>query len=703
MIRQLNLGMFAFRRVRHIRQTELSECGLACLAMIGAYHGSNIEIAALRRDFAPSLKGLSLRNIVHIAEEIGFTARPVRVPVESLGQLELPAMLHWDDNHFVVLERVGRGTAEILDPALGRAARLPMDEVARHFTGVALELRPTAEFRVYEKPTRLRASQLWKNVTGWKRVAAQTLILTVILQVAALAWPFYMQIVIDKVVPSSDRTLLALVALAFTALTLLNGVAVVIRGFVLLSTGTSLGFVVTSRLGRRLFRLPIAWFERRHVGDVMSRFGSVHPIQEAFTQGIISSLVDGAMAIVTLVIMLYYSALLVAVTFASFALYVLVRIVSFRFERQAREAAIVASGREQSTLIETLRGITTLRLFGREADRHLMWQDRLTDQANANVMVARIGIWQGAANTVIIGLEGVLILWLGANIVLGGGLSLGMLVAYLAYKQQFLSAATSLINQGIAFRMLSLHLDRISDIALEREDIGFAPAPVTGDAAFSGRIELADVFYRYGPSEPWVLKDLDFLVEAGQHVAITGVSGGGKSTLAKIILGLDQPESGEVLADGVPLLKAGIKTYRAQVAGVLQDDTLFAGSIAKNIAMFDQEVDMDRVTEAARLAAVADEIEAMPMKYESLVGDMGSALSGGQKARVLLARALYRKPKLLLLDEGTAHLDAATEAAVNRAITGLGITRIVIAHRRETIANADLVFVMADGMVRPAP
>ncbi|WP_081477066.1 peptidase domain-containing ABC transporter [Sphingomonas sp. PAMC 26605] len=698
MIDQLNLGIFSLRRIKHIRQTEIAECGLACLAMISEYYGSNLDLVGLRQDYAPSLKGLSLRNLSNVAENIGLLARPVRVPADSLTRLHLPAILHWDSNHFVVLERIKHGRAEIFDPANGQGSRMTMDEVADHFTGAALELSPTEEFKVFEKRPRLKASQLWKNVTGWKRVATQTLILTIVLQIAAIAWPFYMQIVIDKVLPSSDETLLALVALAFAALTILNGVAVIVRGFVLLSTGTSLGFVVTSRLGKRLFRLPIAWFERRHVGDVMSRFQSVHPIQDAFTQGIVSSLVDGAMALLTLIIMMWYSILLTAITFISFTFYILVRIVSFRLERQAREAAIIAGGREQSMLIETLRGITVLRLFGRENDRHMLWQGRLTDQANANVMVARIGIWQGAANSIITGLEGVLIVWLAANLVLAGGLSIGMLVAYLAYKQQFVSRASTLIDQGIAFRMLSLHLDRISDIALEKEDISFAP-PHSADTEFSGQVELKDVFYRYGPAEPWVLRGLNLRVECGQHIAITGSSGGGKSTLAKILLGLDQPESGLMLVDGVPLLQHGVRNYRSKIAAVLQEDCLFAGSIASNIAMFDQEIIMDRVIEAASLAAIAREIDAMPMKYESLVGDMGSALSGGQKARILLARALYRKPRLLLLDEGTAHLDWQTEALVNEAINAMGITRIVIAHRKETIKNADIVYSMNDGLL----
>jgi ATP-binding cassette subfamily B protein RaxB len=664
--------------------------------MISAYYKADIDLMSLRKDYAPSLKGLSLRNLINIAEDIGFVARPVSVDHESLHLLHLPAILHWNSNHFVVVQAIKRGKVEILDPALGSSTHMSLHELARHYTGTALELRPTAEFRVIEKRPTLKARQLWRNVTGWKRVASQTLILTVILQIAAMAWPYYMQIVIDKVVPSSDRSLLGLVAVTFAALTVINTLAIIVRGFVLLSTGTALGFVVTSRLGRKLFRLPISWFERRHVGDVMSRFQSVHPIQEAFTQGIISSIVDGVMTLVTLAIMLTYSALLTLVTATSFVLYLLVRIVSFRLERQAREQAIVAGGREQSTLIETLRGITTLRLFGKEADRHQVWQNRLTDQTNANVMIARIGIWQGASNTLITGLEGVIVVWLAAKMVLVGGATIGMLVAYLAYKQQFLSRASALVDQGIMFRMLGLHLDRLSDIALQDDDVSFTA--LGGSATeISGALELRNIFYRYGPTEPWVLRDLSLRIDAGQHVAITGSSGGGKSTLAKIILGLDQSETGEVYVDGLPLTSGNLRDYRKQVSAVLQEDCLFAGSIANNIAMFDTDVDFERVVEAATAAAIDREIDAMPMKYESLVGDMGSALSGGQKARVLLARALYRRPKILLLDEGTAHLDARTESAVNKSITSMGITRIVIAHRKETINNADVVFVMADG------
>lgn len=268
-----------------------------------------------------------------------------------------------------------------------------------------------------------------------------------------------------------------------------------------------------------------------------------------------------------------------------------------------------------------------------------------------------------------------------------------MVYAYLAYKGQFLGSAASLVDQAISFKMLNLHLERLSDIALTKEDTGFQQH-TSNDAELRGRIELRDIRYRYSPSDPLVLDGVNLVVEPGDHIAITGPSGGGKSTLMKIILGLVEPESGEILIDGQPLARFGYHNYRRQVGAVAQDDHLFAGTLADNIALFDEAPDMEQIIASAKAAAIHDDIAKMPMQYETLVGDMGSTLSGGQKQRVLTARALYRQPRLLVIDEGTSHLDSELEAAVNAAIGQLGITRIIVAHRKETIMTASRRFAL---------
>ena len=694
----LDLGLFTRARVRLVRQTEIAECGLASLTMIANFHGLDIDLGTMRRRFAPSLRGAALKTLMGLADRIGLTPRAVKLPLEQLASLHVPAVLHWDMNHYVVLERVKDNRALIHNPD-GRSAWMPMAEVSDHFTGVALELRPSHDFQIGKKWERLRLPQLWQSMTGMKRALLQVLVLTLVLQAFVLASPYYMQLAIDQALPALDNDLLTVLALGFGLFTIINAGAALLRSFVLLVAGTSIGFSLASNIARRLFRLPMDWFEKRHIGDILSRFQSIAPIQSMLTTGAVAALVDGIMASLTLVLMLWYSPLLASVALTAFALYAIVRVVSFSFEREAIEASIITGGKEQSTLIETLRGITTLRLFGREMLRHALWQSRLTDAVNADVRVARIGIWQSTANTLIFGIENIVTVWLAIALVIeGSGFSVGMVFAYMAYKAQFIGKASALIDQAIAFRMLGLHLERLSDIALYEEDKSFG-ANAEIETELKGGVELRDVFYRYAPSDPLVLDGVSLIVRQGEHVAITGPSGGGKSTLVKLLLGLVEQEAGDVLVDGLPLARFGYKSFHSQVAAVLQEDSLFAGSLADNIALFDDQIDMERIVVSAMAASIHDDIARMPMQYETLVGDMGSTLSGGQKQRVLLARALYRQPKILVMDEGTAHLDPAHEQAVNAAIGAMGITRIIIAHRQETILQAERVLLMAGGKI----
>lgn len=371
---KLDLGLFGRNSVRHVRQTEVAECGLACLAMVASFHGLDIDLNTLRRRHAPSLRGASLKSLISVADQLGFASRPVKLPLDAIGDLHLPVILHWDMNHYVVLERIERSRALILDPAAGAARHMPLAEVSRHFTGVAMELRPTSGFEPTSQRQRLHLRQLWGRMRGWKRAAAQTLALTIVLQAFTLASPYYMQLALDSVVPTLDSNLLAVLALGFGLFTLFNAGASLLRSFVLLSVGTTMGYALATNLARRLFRLPVEWFERRHVGDVLSRFQSVQPIQDALTQGLVGSLVDGILAVLTFALMVWYSVGLALIALGAFALYALVRLISFGFERDAREAGIVTLGKEQSTLIETVRGIVTLRLFGREAERHVLWR-----------------------------------------------------------------------------------------------------------------------------------------------------------------------------------------------------------------------------------------------------------------------------------------------------------------------------------------
>lgn len=694
----LQLGIFRRSRMRLIRQTELAECGLAAVAMVANFYGSNLDLASLRRRFQPSIRGATLKTLVALADRLGLVARPVKLPLEALGKLHLPAILHWDMNHYVVLEAV-RGSKALVHNPDGRTGWIPFREMSDHFTGVALELRPSDDFEPEIDRQRLRLPQLWRKMIGLKRTLLQTLLLSCIMQAFALVSPYYMQIALDDALPALDRNLLTVLAAGFGAFTLINTAASLLRSFVLLSAGTTLGFSIAVNVARRLYRLPIAWFEKRHVGDILSRFQSITPVRQFLTEGAIGSALDGSLAMLTFAIMLFYSPMLSIVALTGLLAYAAVRWVSFAAQRRSQEDSIALAGLEQSTMIESLRGIVTLRLYNKETSRHQVWQTRLSDAMNAEASVGRIVNWQQAGSTGILGLETIISIWLAIRMVIEGGFSVGMVFAFMAYKTQFLQRSASLLDQIVNFRMLGLHLERLSDIALADQDPSFS-GEVEESRILAGRIELRNVGYRYSPADPWVIRGLDLCVEPGSHVAITGASGGGKSTLVRIILGLVEPEEGEVLIDGVPLKKFGIKQYHDQVGAVLQDDHLFAGTLAENIALYDDYPDQSLINECIDTAALSEDIRSMPMGSETLVGDMGSSLSGGQQQRLLLARALYRRPRLIVLDEGTSHLDSYRENIVNSAIKKLGITRIIIAHRLETITAADVIYVVEKGIVR---
>ena len=688
-------GFLARRRVRHIRQSEMSECGLAALGMVANHWGSDLDLGALRRRFGVSLRGMGLRQLMQTADALGLSARPVKVGVGGLSSLQLPAILHWEMNHFVVLEKVQGDRAFILDPA-NDGRWHDRESLSRRFTGVAVELRPLTSFAPVRERRSLRLRQLWSGATGFKRTLAQVAILSLVLQAYALASPLLLQLAVDQALPAFDADLLTVLAVGFGLFTLVNAAAVLLRSFVLLSAGASLSFGIASNVARHLFRLPVGWFEKRTVGDVLSRFQSVQPIQKLLTETAATSAIDGLLALLTLALMIAYSPALAAVSAGALVLYGLVRVLTFPAERRAENERIAAGGREQSAMIETLRGITALRLAGRETMRHAVWQNRLSESLGATFAHERVRAWHAAAYILLGGLELVGLVWLGVRHAIAGGFSVGMILAFLSYRLQFATTGKALIDRAAELRMLGLHLDRLSDVALTAEDAGFGEPETAPE--FRGEVELRGVTYAYDLHQPDVLKGVDLKVAAGEHVAITGTSGGGKSTLARILLGLLDPSSGAVLVDGTPLARFGRRAFREHVGAVLQDDVLFAGTIAENVAGFDV-VDAERLAEALDAAAVADDVARMPMRHLTLVGDMGSSLSGGQRQRILLARALYRRPKLLVIDEGTAHLDSGHERLVNTAIARLGITRVVIAHRRETILAADRVVFLHDGVM----
>jgi ATP-binding cassette, subfamily B, bacterial CvaB/MchF/RaxB len=683
---------FGGRRLPVITASEAAECGLACMAMVSRYHGHDVDLNGLRQRHGLSLAGASLKSLMGIADQLGFSTRALRVELTALDKVQLPAILHWDLTHFVVLKAVSRRSITIHDPAIG-ARTLGLQEASKHFTGVVLELARAESFEPIAARTPMRLSLLWSKISGWWVALTQVLVLSVALQIAAFVAPFQMQLVVDEAIAGVDRDLVTVIAIGFGALVVIQCCIEALRSWALRVFGHLLSFQITGNLVRHLLRLPSDYFEKRHVGDIISRLRSVKPIQDAITQGVISSIIDGLMACIAAAILFFYSPTLAFIVIAAVLINLGFTLALLPKMKQHMEEEIVADAKEQTHLIETVRAATTLKLLGREAVRESAWRNLHAESTNANIVVGRFQISQTLIQGMVTGLQTVLVIYVAASAILAGqGFSVGMLFSFLSFRQTFTDRAVALVNQAVQFRLLRLHLDRLSDIVS-------TPAEATGDATeaveVDGHIRLKQVSFRYGATDPLVLEDVDLEIAPGDYVAIQGPSGGGKTTLLKLLLGLNEPTEGGIELDGQRATPERWRTWRTRVGVVAQDDRLLSGTIADNIGGFDPDLDMQRVMNAAIAAQVHSDIMRAPMQYLTLVGDMGSTLSGGQRQRVLLARALYRRPKILILDEGTANLDEQNEALIADLIDKLEITRIVVAHRPALLRRANRTVTVA--------
>lgn len=686
------------RRLPLILQTEAAECGLACLAMIAGLYGHHTTLSELRRKFSVSLKGITLSQLIQIAQRLDLGTRAIKLDLSDLNKLRLPCVLHWSFNHFVVLKAVNGQRLTLYDPAQG-VRQLSLTQASDCFTGVALEVWPEQGFEQQAAKPQLGLRKILGRVSGLYRGLIQALLLALALEVFALVSPFLLQWTLDNVLVTRDRDLLSTLMIGFGLLLLMQQLVSATRAWVMMHMSTLLSVQWRANVFSHLMRLPIQYFEKRHLGDVVSRFGAVDEIQHTLTAAFFSTVLDGLMTVATLVMMFLYSPLLAMIAVLAMAAYVAVRWVGYGPLRRASEEQIVHAARQQSHFLETLRGIRTLKLFQRQSERRSTWLGLLVAQINAGLRAQKLQLLYTQLNTLIFGLENLCTIGFGAALVMDNYFTIGVLMAFMAYKAQFVSRVVSLVDHLFELNMLRLQGERLADIVLQppEEQRGASQSIIW--PAGRASIDIQNLSYRYSEHEPLVLDGIDLRIAPGEAVAITGASGCGKSTLMNVLLGVLPPSSGEIRMAGYELRQLDLESWRGRIGTVMQDDCLFAGSLVDNITFFETSPDLEWAMECARMAAIDADVAAMPMGYNTLVGDMGTVLSGGQKQRILLARALYRRPDVLILDEATSHLDVASEQCVNAAVRALEVTRIIVAHRAETIASADRVVRLEAGRV----
>ena len=676
------------KKLPMIFQDERSECGAACVAMISDYWGHRLDLYTIRCQTETSNRGSTLSDISGLLEGLGFITRPLRISLDALSLIRCPAILHWDMNHFVVVKQVNKKYVVIHDPALGvRYCR--WEEVSQSFTGIVLEVEKSSDFQAIRHQHKLTLSSLVKTIRGINTFVALLVLLSFAIEGLNLLNPLFIQYVADDVIGYSEKSNLYVISFGFLLLVIMQIFAEYLRGHMVVYVTHHLTEQFSSNIVRHILKLPLSFFEKRHKGDLQSKFQSIEHIQRKISTDFVTTVLDGFMIVINGVVMLMYSPLLTAIVVSSLFLFFSVRYTSYHQLRQQSSASVHQHAKAMTVFLETLQGIIPIKSFLKERVQFDVWRNSYIDALNADIQVAKKNVLYQIINHFLFHVEYLMVVCVGALLVLSHRFSLGMLMAFLSYRLLLVNKSVSFIQNVFDYKLIAIQLNRLSDILFQ------PPETISGGVGLpmktKGTLALAQVSFQYHPNEKAILHNITICIHAGEKVAIIGRSGGGKSTLLKVMMGLLDKTSGLIEIDGMALETFGLKNYRELTAAVMQDDALLSGSIMSNIAFFDENIDPDRVYRVAKIASIHDDICRLPMGYETWVGDMGSTLSGGQKQRILLARALYKEPKILFLDEATSHLDVDNERKINQSLSELQMTQIVIAHRKETIHMADRV------------
>ncbi len=670
-----------------IQQSEVAECGLACIAMISGYYGNNISMSELRSFYSTSLKGMSLQQVVDILEELNFSTKIVKLQVNELLHLTTPCILHWDLDHFVVLKKANYKYIVIHDPSLGEK-KLLIKDVSNHFTGYALEAIPNKGFIKKKKRKSINFWDIVRNIQGVKKYFLNIFLLSVAIQLFSIITPIYTQLVIDDVVSSQDFNFLKILVIVFIFVVFINSIVNIFRSFAIMHIGAQIIFQLSSNIFRHLLKLPISFFEKRHLGDIVSRFSSIDSIKEMISKDLTLALIDGFMVMGTLIMMFLYSVKLSFVALVIIFILILIKLYLVNPLKNISEEQLIANADEDSHFMETVRAIQAIKLMNAESIRKNTWHRLFSKTLNVQIKFDKVKFLSETINIFLIGIESIIVFYFAAYEIIEDKISIGMVFAFMVFKTNFTLSIVSFIEKIVRFKMLEVHLDRVSDIIFSEKENNNKYIKKHTDLNISGKIELKNINFCYNEYDKLIINNFNLSVLPKESIAITGASGSGKTTLVKIMLGLLKPTSGEILIDDINVNEFGLLEYRKQVSAVMQNDQLLSGTIADNISFFSEKNDKNLIEFAAKTSLIHDEIMSMPMSYNTLIGDMGTTLSGGQYQRILLARALYKKPKILYLDESTSNLDTALEKKINDNIKSLGITRIIIAHRPDTIKSA---------------
>jgi ABC-type bacteriocin/lantibiotic exporter with double-glycine peptidase domain len=691
------LGQSSRRReIEFVQQMEWTDCGAACLAMVLGFHHHVASLNEVRNVIGVSRDGVSAKAILDCAERYGLSGRGVKVTIEQLHLLPRASILHWDLNHFVVLDRVLRRGIRIVDPAIGPRT-LSFEEVSAAFTGVALQLTPT-ERLTEKKPSTGRFGRYLRELMQEKRLVARVIVMSLLLRLVGLALPLITGMVIDRVVPRSDLRLLWLTAIGVVGMVIFNTVCGAIRTFLLLHLRMALDTRMTLSFLDHLVSLPFSFFQRRSAGDLMMRVESNGIVREIVTSKTMTAVIDGSFVLIYAAIIFWVQPMLGTVAIGLASLQALIFAGARPSYHRLLAEDLDKRAKEQGYMVQLLGGMETLKCAGAERQAVERWSNLYADGLNVAIRRVRLSTLVDGLRGAISTLAPFVILAMGAEAVMSGHLTLGLMLAMNSLAFQLFAPLSDLVSSALELQLVKGHVDRIDDVlqtALEQPDREHLQAP----PMMRGSLSLQNVSFRYAEQGPLILDNISLEIPPGVSVALVGPSGSGKTTLLALLAGLHRPTSGEISYDGIPMHSMDLRLLRLQMGIVPQHPYIFGGSVRDNIGLTDSEATIDRIAAAAAVACLHEDITRMPMGYETIVSDGGASLSGGQRQRIAIARALLRSPSVMLFDEATSALDNVTEARVIENLQQLASTRITIAHRLSTVRHADLILVMDQGRV----
>ena len=695
-----HLWQRVMQRYPFFAQQSASDCGAACLVMVSSYWGKRFSINRLRDIANVDRNGASLRGLSAAAESIGFSTRPVKASLDSLAKQKLPAIIHWEGKHYIVVYEINRKHVIVADPAIGQRT-LSHAEFKVNWTGYTLLLQPTVMLKD-AKETSTLFWQFFELIKPHGLVMLEVLIASVFIQIFGLITPLFTQLILDRVVVQRSELTLTAVGIGLLIFSLFRVAMTGLRQYLLFHTANKLDLALIVGFIRHTLRLPLSYFESRYVGDIISRMQENRKIQRFLSGEALSILLDLLTVFIYVGLMFWYSSSMALLALLIVPPFFLLAVISTPFLQKISREIFHAAAKESSYLIEVLTGVRTVKSTAVEQTVRWHWEDLLNKEIKTNfygqVISNRLQIFSNTIQAVI----STVMLWFGAHLVIQNQLTIGQLVAFNMLLGQIISPFQRLSVFWNQLQEVVISVERINDVldAEPEEDLQHEMRQSLPE--IQGNIRFENVTFRYHPeSDTNILENLSFEMKPGQMVALVGRSGSGKTTISKLVLGLYPPTDGKILIDGHDITSISLRSLRSRVGVVDQDTFLFGSTIRENISLGHPGASLSEVIEAGKLAGADEFIKKLPMAYETQIGEGGGLLSGGQRQRIAIARALLGNPKLLVLDEATSHLDTESERIIQRNLNTIlrGRTTLVIAHRLSTVRNADLILVLDRGVL----